>query len=45
MQVDVSKEGDIVVVAVQGDLDVSTCPDLRAQFEELIGQGETGICH
>ena len=41
MQVDVSKEGDSVIITVQGDLDVSTCPDLRAQFEELIGQGSS----
>jgi anti-sigma B factor antagonist len=40
VQVDVSKEGDIVVVAVEGDLDASTSPDLRAKFEEFIGQGE-----
>ena len=40
MQIDVSKEGDIVVVVVEGDLDASTSPDLRAKFEEFIGQGE-----
>lgn len=40
MQINVTKEGNIVVVAVEGDLDASTSPDLRAKFEELIGQGE-----
>jgi anti-sigma B factor antagonist len=40
VQVDVSKEGDIVVVVVQGELDANTAPDLRAKFEELVGQGE-----
>jgi len=40
VQVDVSKEGDIVVVVVQGELDANTAPDLRAKFEELIGQGK-----
>lgn len=40
MQVAVTKEGDIVVVVVEGDLDASSAPDLRAKFEELIGEGE-----
>ena len=40
MQVDVNKEGDIVVVVVDGDLEASSAPDLRAKFEELIEQGE-----
>jgi anti-sigma B factor antagonist len=40
VQVDVSKEEDIVVVVVQGELDANTAPDLRAKFEELVGQGE-----
>jgi len=40
VQIDVSKEGDVVVVTVEGDLDANTSPDLRAKFEELIGQGE-----
>lgn len=40
MQATVIKEGDIAVVVVEGDLDASTAPGLRAKFEELIGQGE-----
>lgn len=40
MQVDVSREGDIVVVVAQGALDANAAPDLRAKFEELVGQGE-----
>ena len=40
MQIDVKKENDVVVVAVEGDLDINTSPDLRDKFEELIGQGE-----
>jgi len=39
MQVDVIKEGDIVIVVVQGELDAETSPDLRSTFEELIGGG------
>lgn len=40
MEINVSKEGDVVVVVVEGDLDASSAPDLRARFEALIGQGE-----
>jgi anti-sigma B factor antagonist len=40
VRVDVGKEGDVVVVAVEGELDASTAPELRNKFEELIGQGE-----
>lgn len=40
MQIDVNKEKAIVLVVVKGDLDAASAPDLRAKFEELIGQGE-----
>ncbi len=40
MQIDVNKEKAIVLVVVKGDLDASSAPDLRAKFEELVGQGE-----
>lgn len=40
MKIDASKEKSVVVVIVEGDLDASNAPDLRAKFEELIGQGE-----
>lgn len=40
MKIDASKEKSVVVVVVEGDLDASSAPDLRAKFEELIGQEE-----
>jgi anti-sigma B factor antagonist len=40
VRIEVEKEGDIVVVIVEGELDASTSPELRNKFEELIGQGE-----
>ena len=40
MQADVIKEGDVVVVVVEGDLDANSAPDLRTKFEELLGKGE-----
>jgi anti-sigma B factor antagonist len=40
MQIDAKKENDVIVVVVEGDLDINTSPDLRDKFEELIGQGE-----
>ena len=40
MKIDASKEKNVVVVVVEGDLDASSAPDLRAKFEELIGQEE-----
>lgn len=40
MRVDLEKEGDVLVVSVEGDLDAGTSPELRNKFEELIGQGE-----
>ena len=40
MKIGASKEKNVVIVIVEGDLDASNAPDLRAKFEELIGQGE-----
>ena len=40
MQVEVSKEGDIVVVAVQGDLDVSTYPTSEPSLRSSSGRGK-----
>ncbi len=40
MKAEFEKEGDVVVVSIAGELDASSAPDLRARFEELIGQGE-----
>jgi anti-sigma B factor antagonist len=40
VRVEVKKEGDVLVVAVEGELDASTAPELRDKFEELIGRGE-----
>jgi len=40
VKIDASKVGEVVVVVVEGDLDASNAPDLRAKFEELIGQEE-----
>jgi len=40
VKIGASKEKNVVIVIVEGDLDASNAPDLRAKFEELIGQGE-----
>jgi anti-sigma B factor antagonist len=40
VRVDIEREGDVVVVIVEGELDASTAPGLRDKFEELIGQGD-----
>jgi len=40
VQVEVSKEGDIVVVAVQGDLDVSTYPTSEPSLRSSSGRGK-----
>ncbi len=41
MKAEFEKEGNVMIVSVAGELDASGAPELRARFEELIGQGET----
>jgi len=40
MKIDVTKENGIVIVAVEGDIDVETAPQLRERFDELLAEGE-----
>jgi anti-sigma B factor antagonist len=40
MKAEFEKEGNVMVVSIAGELDASSAPELRARFEELIGQGE-----
>ena len=40
MQTNVTKENGIVIVAVEGDIDSETAPQLRELFDKLLGQGE-----
>jgi len=40
MKIDVTKENSIVVVAVEGEIDVETAPELRECFDRLLAEGE-----
>jgi len=40
MKIAVTKENDIAIVAVEGEIDVETSPQLRERFDELLAQGE-----
>ena len=40
MKVDVIKENGIVVIAVKGEIDVETSPQLRECFDKLLAEGE-----
>ena len=40
MKIEVTKENDIAIVAVEGEIDVETSPQLRERFDELLAQGE-----
>jgi len=40
MEINVERNGTVAVVAVTGDVDASTAPDLRQQFDDLLGEGQ-----
>ncbi|HDH09785.1 MAG: anti-sigma B factor antagonist [Chloroflexi bacterium] len=40
MKIDITKEDDIVIVAVEGEVDVETSPQLRECFDKLLAEGE-----
>ncbi len=40
MNIVVTKENDVVVVAVEGEVDAETSPQLRELFDELLAEGE-----
>ncbi|RME81512.1 MAG: anti-sigma factor antagonist [Caldilineae bacterium] len=40
MEIHVERDNTIAVVAVSGDVDAGTAPQLRQQFDELLGDGE-----
>ena len=40
MKIEVTKENNIVIVAVEGEIDVETSPQLRERFDKLLAEGE-----
>jgi len=40
MEIKVERDDTIAVVVVNGDVDAGTAPQLRRQFDELLGDGE-----
>ncbi len=40
MKIDVTKQNGVVVVAVEGEIDAETSPQLRERFDELLAEGE-----
>ncbi|HIC92873.1 MAG TPA: anti-sigma factor antagonist [Anaerolineae bacterium] len=40
MKIEVTRENGIAVVAVEGEIDVETSPQLRERFDELLAEGE-----
>ncbi len=40
MKIEVTKENDIAIVAVEGEIDVETSPQLRERFDKLLAEGE-----
>ena len=40
MQINVTKENGIVIVAVEGEVDVETSPQLRERFDKHLAEGE-----
>ena len=40
MKIEVTKENNVTIVAVEGEIDVETSPQLRERFDELLAQGE-----
>jgi len=40
MRINVTKENGIVIVAVEGEVDVDTSPRLRELFDEFLAEGE-----
>jgi len=40
MKIEVTKENDVTIVTVEGEIDVETSPQLRERFDELLAEGE-----
>lgn len=40
VKIDVTKENRIVIVAVEGEVDAETSPQLRERFDKLLAEGE-----
>jgi len=40
MEIKVERDSTVAVVAVSGDVDAATAPQLRQQFDELLGNGD-----
>ena len=40
MKIDVTRENGVVVIAVEGEIDVETSPQLRECFDRLLAEGE-----
>jgi len=43
MQIDVEREGSVVVLSPVGDMDVTTLPDFESRLEALTGEGVRAI--
>lgn len=40
MEINVERNGSVAVVAVSGEVDAATAPQLRQQFDELLGESQ-----
>ena len=44
MQINVTKGQNVLIVSVEGRMDTVSAPEFQKRIEDLLDQGETGIC-